>query len=212
MTTAAPRSWRGVNRRGFFHITQRDPKRFKAQRWSQGEGGHVVNVTTTLVEHADSKIPAGLAALTKGSWLRQPNHWQLNTRTRESASMPSPPVTSAPRCMPTTTRPRWPPCIRCGGWAPSPTLSREFANWRPRRLSPARPSISAAVRARESRTSHRSPGRTRTSNPSVNSRTLCQLSYRGLPVPRDLSRRSRDDSSVLVWPHPTRGTKTSASS
>ena len=26
----------------------------------------MVNVTTTLVEHADSKIPAGLAALTKG--------------------------------------------------------------------------------------------------------------------------------------------------
>jgi hypothetical protein len=52
-----------------------------------------------------------------------------------------------------------------------------------------------------------SPGRTRTSNPSVNSRTLCQLSYRGPPGPRERWRRSRDDSSVLASPHPTRGTK-----
>ena len=54
-----------------------------------------------------------------------------------------------------------------------------------------------------------SPGRTRTSNPSVNSRTLCQLSYRGPPGPRERWRRSRDDSSVLASPHPTRGTKDS---
>ncbi len=43
-----------------------------------------------------------------------------------------------------------------------------------------------------------SPGRTRTSNPSVNSRTLCQLSYRGPSGPRESWRRSRDDSSVLA--------------
>jgi hypothetical protein len=41
-----------------------------------------------------------------------------------------------------------------------------------------------------------SPGRTRTSNPSVNSRTLCQLSYRGLTYPHGSRRSSRDDSSV----------------
>jgi NAD(P)-dependent dehydrogenase (short-subunit alcohol dehydrogenase family) len=34
--------------------------------FAQGEGGHVVNVTTSLVEQPDSRIPAGLAALTKG--------------------------------------------------------------------------------------------------------------------------------------------------
>ena len=52
----------GVNVAGFFHITQRAI----AQMLAQGEGGHVVNVTTALIEHPDSKIPAGLAALTKG--------------------------------------------------------------------------------------------------------------------------------------------------
>jgi NAD(P)-dependent dehydrogenase (short-subunit alcohol dehydrogenase family) len=51
-----------VNLTGFFHITQRAI----AQMLARGEGGHIVNVTTTLIEHASSKIPAGLAALTKG--------------------------------------------------------------------------------------------------------------------------------------------------
>jgi NAD(P)-dependent dehydrogenase (short-subunit alcohol dehydrogenase family) len=51
-----------VNLTGFFHITQRVIARILAQ----GDGGHVVNVTTTLVEQASSKVPAGLAALTKG--------------------------------------------------------------------------------------------------------------------------------------------------
>ncbi len=51
-----------VNLTGFFHITQRAIARMLAQ----GEGGHVINVTTSLVEQTDSRIPAGLAALTKG--------------------------------------------------------------------------------------------------------------------------------------------------
>jgi NAD(P)-dependent dehydrogenase (short-subunit alcohol dehydrogenase family) len=51
-----------VNLTGFFHITQRAIARMLAQ----GDGGHVVNVTTALVEQPNSKVPAGLAALTKG--------------------------------------------------------------------------------------------------------------------------------------------------
>jgi NAD(P)-dependent dehydrogenase (short-subunit alcohol dehydrogenase family) len=50
-----------VNLAGFFHVTQRAI----AQMVSQG-GGHVVNVSTTLVEHANSGRPSALAALTKG--------------------------------------------------------------------------------------------------------------------------------------------------
>ncbi|MGX7681786.1 SDR family NAD(P)-dependent oxidoreductase [Jatrophihabitans sp. DSM 45814] len=50
-----------VNLTGFFHITQR----VIAQMLSQG-GGHIVNVTTSLVDHADSKHPAALASLSKG--------------------------------------------------------------------------------------------------------------------------------------------------
>jgi NAD(P)-dependent dehydrogenase (short-subunit alcohol dehydrogenase family) len=51
-----------VNLTGFFFITQRAI----AQMLAQGHGGHVVNVTTTLVEQADSHFPSAMASLTKG--------------------------------------------------------------------------------------------------------------------------------------------------
>ncbi len=50
-----------VNLAGFFHITTRTIKHML----DQGRG-HVVNVSTTLVEHADSSRPAALSSLTKG--------------------------------------------------------------------------------------------------------------------------------------------------
>ncbi len=50
-----------VNLAGFFHVTTRAIK----QMLDRGRG-HVVNVSTTLVEQADSSTPAALAVLTKG--------------------------------------------------------------------------------------------------------------------------------------------------
>ncbi|HYB29201.1 MAG TPA: SDR family oxidoreductase [Solirubrobacteraceae bacterium] len=50
-----------VNLTGFFHITQLAIE----QMVEQGRG-HVVNISTSLVDHADSKRPAALPALTKG--------------------------------------------------------------------------------------------------------------------------------------------------
>ncbi len=50
-----------VNLAGFFHITTRTIKHML----DQGHG-HVVNVSTTLVEQADSGRPAALSVLTKG--------------------------------------------------------------------------------------------------------------------------------------------------
>ena len=50
-----------VNLAGFFHLTQR----VIGQMITQGSG-HVVNVTTSLVDKADSETPAALTALTKG--------------------------------------------------------------------------------------------------------------------------------------------------
>jgi NAD(P)-dependent dehydrogenase (short-subunit alcohol dehydrogenase family) len=50
-----------VNLAGFFHITQRAIR----QMVRQG-GGHVVNISASLVDHADSTAPSALAALTKG--------------------------------------------------------------------------------------------------------------------------------------------------
>src|SRR6266568_1663489 len=51
----------GVNLTGFFWLTQRAIAEM-ARRY----GGHVVNITATLAEVADSGTPAVLAALTKG--------------------------------------------------------------------------------------------------------------------------------------------------
>jgi NAD(P)-dependent dehydrogenase (short-subunit alcohol dehydrogenase family) len=50
-----------VNLAGFFHLTQR----VIGQMVSQGSG-HVVNVTASFVEKADSQRPSALPALTKG--------------------------------------------------------------------------------------------------------------------------------------------------
>jgi NAD(P)-dependent dehydrogenase (short-subunit alcohol dehydrogenase family) len=50
-----------VNLAGFFHLT----KRVIGQMLSQGSG-HVVNVTTSLAEKANSQIPSALSVLTKG--------------------------------------------------------------------------------------------------------------------------------------------------
>jgi NAD(P)-dependent dehydrogenase (short-subunit alcohol dehydrogenase family) len=52
----------GVNLAGFFRITQLAIE----QMLAQGSGGHVVNITTSLVDHAISQVPSALASLTKG--------------------------------------------------------------------------------------------------------------------------------------------------
>ena len=52
----------GVNLAGFFQLTQR----VIADMLDRGHGGHIVNVTTTLVEHAHAAVPSALTALTKG--------------------------------------------------------------------------------------------------------------------------------------------------
>ncbi|MGH2871452.1 MAG: SDR family NAD(P)-dependent oxidoreductase [Solirubrobacteraceae bacterium] len=50
-----------VNLTGFFHLTQRAIAQMVTQH-----SGHIVNITTSLVDQADSNRPAALAALTKG--------------------------------------------------------------------------------------------------------------------------------------------------
>ncbi len=51
----------GVNLTGFFHITQLAIAEMEKQR-----SGHVVQITTSMVDHAMSAVPAVLALLTKG--------------------------------------------------------------------------------------------------------------------------------------------------
>ncbi|MFF0837734.1 MULTISPECIES: SDR family NAD(P)-dependent oxidoreductase [unclassified Streptomyces] len=51
----------GVNLNGFFRITQLAIE----QMLTQGSG-HIVNITTSLVDNADARVPSVLASLTKG--------------------------------------------------------------------------------------------------------------------------------------------------
>jgi NAD(P)-dependent dehydrogenase (short-subunit alcohol dehydrogenase family) len=51
----------GVNLTGFFHITQ-----LAIAEMEKRQRGHVVQVTTSLIEHANSRVPSVLASLTKG--------------------------------------------------------------------------------------------------------------------------------------------------
>ena len=51
----------GVNLAGFFHITQ-----LAIAEIEKRGGGHVVQITTSLVDHALSGVPSVLASLTKG--------------------------------------------------------------------------------------------------------------------------------------------------
>ncbi len=51
-----------VNLTGFFHVTQAVIR----QMLTQDSGGHIVNVTSSLVDHAESENPSALVSLTKG--------------------------------------------------------------------------------------------------------------------------------------------------
>ena len=51
----------GVNLTGFFHITQ-----LAIAEMEKRQSGHIVQITTSLVEHANSNVPSVLASLTKG--------------------------------------------------------------------------------------------------------------------------------------------------
>jgi NAD(P)-dependent dehydrogenase (short-subunit alcohol dehydrogenase family) len=62
----------GVNLRGFFEVTRAGI----AAMESHGDGGHVVTISTSLIDHALSQVPSGLASLTKGG---------LNAATRSLA-------------------------------------------------------------------------------------------------------------------------------
>jgi NAD(P)-dependent dehydrogenase (short-subunit alcohol dehydrogenase family) len=52
----------GVNLRGFFEVS----RAAVAAILSREGGGHIVNISTSLVDHANSQVPAALASLTKG--------------------------------------------------------------------------------------------------------------------------------------------------
>jgi hypothetical protein len=130
-----------VNLAGFFHITQRTIP----QMVSRGSG-HIVNISTSLVDHADSKRPSALPALTKGGLVAVTRSRQSNTRRADCGSTRYPSASSRlPRTIrcPTQT---WAAFTLWVAWARSPTSSREFSISRRRRSSPGRRCTSTAGR------------------------------------------------------------------
>ena len=62
-----------VNLTGFFHFTQLAVAEMEKQR-----KGHVVQITTSLVDHANSRVPSVLASLTREVSVRPPSHSRSN--------------------------------------------------------------------------------------------------------------------------------------
>ena len=84
-----------MNLAGFFHVTQRVVR----QMLTQG-GGHVVNITTTLVDHAQEGSPSALASLTKGGLDAVTRSLAIEYAARASASTRWRPASSRRRCTP----------------------------------------------------------------------------------------------------------------
>jgi NAD(P)-dependent dehydrogenase (short-subunit alcohol dehydrogenase family) len=56
----------GVNSRGFFEVSRSAIAAMLTRDGGHDGGGHVVNISASLVDHADSRVPSALASLTKG--------------------------------------------------------------------------------------------------------------------------------------------------
>jgi NAD(P)-dependent dehydrogenase (short-subunit alcohol dehydrogenase family) len=138
-----------VNLTGFFHITQR----VIAQLLAQGDGGNVVNVTTTLVEHANLAVPSALTSLTKGGLAAVTKSLAIeHARNGIRVNAISPGVIDTPMHADDAHAvfAGMHPLGRMG--ARSPTSSRECSTWKPRHLSPVSSSTLTADKARATNT------------------------------------------------------------
>ena len=131
----------GVNLTGFFWLTRRAITEM-ASRY----GGHVVNVSATLAEVADSSTPAVLAALTKGALAAATRSLAIEyacLRIRVNAVSPGIIQNPAyPRTATTTSAAASP---RSAAWARSATSWTASCSWSPRPTSPARSCTSTAA-------------------------------------------------------------------
>jgi NAD(P)-dependent dehydrogenase (short-subunit alcohol dehydrogenase family) len=102
----------GINTTGFFHITQQAVRHMLAQG-----GGHVVSITTSLVDNADARVPSALASLTKGALQSATKSLAIEYATRGvRVNAVSPGTIKTPMHPGRPTR-RSPVCTRSAGWA-----------------------------------------------------------------------------------------------
>jgi NAD(P)-dependent dehydrogenase (short-subunit alcohol dehydrogenase family) len=133
----------GVNLTGFFWLTQRAIAEM-ATRY----GGHVVNVSATLAEVANSAAPEVLAALTKGGLAAATRSLAIEYASRGiRVNAVSPGIIQTRSARPTATSTSAPGVPRSGGPARSAMWWTASCSWSPRPTSPARSCTSTAVRS-----------------------------------------------------------------
>ena len=110
----------GLNLRGFFEVT----RAALAAMVAADHGGHVVTISTSLVDHANAAGALGVGVADQGRAQRR--HQGAGNRIRGQGNSCQRRRTR--RGEDTHARPgaptrRWPRCIRWAGWATSPTSS-----------------------------------------------------------------------------------------
>ena len=137
----------GVNLTGFFWLTQR-----AIAEMVRRYGGHVINISATLAEVANSRAPSVLAALTKGGLAAATRSLAVEYASRGiRVNAVSPGIIQTP-LHPTESYDglgdRLPPSA---GSARSATSSTASCSWSPRPTSPARSCTSTAAKSRGAR-------------------------------------------------------------
>jgi hypothetical protein len=132
----------GVNLTGFFVLTQR----VISEMLKRGIG-HVVNITTTLVDYANSSTPSVLTSLTKGGLASATKSLAIEYASRGNASTRSRRGSSRRRSIPRKCTAHLLGSTRSDALVRSATLSTGSSSWSHRRSSPGRSCISTAARS-----------------------------------------------------------------
>ena len=137
----------GVNLTGFFWLTQRVIAEMVTRY-----GGHVVNISATLAEVANSSAPSVLAALTKGGLAAATRSLAVEYASRGiRVNAVSPGIIQTPVHPPESCDSLGDRLPRSGGSARSATSSTASCSWSHRPTSPARSCTSTAARSRTAR-------------------------------------------------------------
>jgi NAD(P)-dependent dehydrogenase (short-subunit alcohol dehydrogenase family) len=102
----------GFNLMGFFHITQ-----LAIAEMEKRQSGHVVQITTSLIEHANSHVPSVLASLTKGGLSAATKSLAIECAKRGIRVNVVAPGVIKRRCIPSKPIRNSPSCSRLIGWA-----------------------------------------------------------------------------------------------
>ena len=136
-----------VNLAGFFWLTQRAIGQMLKQH-----GGHVVNISASIADHADSVEPTALTALTKGGLAAVTKSLAIEYASRGiRVNAVAPGITQTPLQPPESYTPEALAgnCPRSGVWVRSETSWTASCTWSQRRTSPERSCTSTFLYAEQ---------------------------------------------------------------